>query len=259
MRNQLYEFDKREIQNLRRIIVVGDVHGDYYSISSLLNFADLTKDGIIFLGDYADRGPKGVEVIDTVNSLLKKYPKNVVALKGNHEDYIGFNGEPKFSPCTLTGEARAKKGSWEKYFENEFKPFLENLYLTAIIPDEILFVHGGISSRIKNLDDLRHPTGQIEEDLLWSDPNPSENSPGEGMNARGAGVVFGKKITEDVCNALNVKRIVRSHEPRKAFNGPCYDHDGKVVTISSTNVYNGKSFALIVDSSASYSLSHYFL
>lgn len=42
---------------------------------------------LIFLGDYADRGPKGVEVIDSVEELIGKYPGRLIALRGNHEDY----------------------------------------------------------------------------------------------------------------------------------------------------------------------------
>lgn len=243
-RSQLYEFNKDQLHRLERILVVGDIHGDYDAFSSLLRVFNPKKDSIIFLGDYADRGSKGIEVIDKVSSLMKEYPENVVALKGNHEDYTD-SGNPKFSPCTLIFEAERKKRSWEEYFQQELEPFIEKLYLTAIIPDETLFVHGGISSKIKSLDDLRQPTREVELDIIWSDPAPEGCT--EGPNPRGAGVEFGKSVIENVCKSLRVKRIIRSHDPRKASTQPCYEYDGRVITISSTNVYGGTPFILIID------------
>jgi hypothetical protein len=118
------------------------------------------------------------------------------------------------------------------------------LYLAAIIPGEVLFVHGGISSKIKDRKSLENPTPDIELDILWSDP-ADEN--GEQFNNRGAGVEFGQDVTKEVCRRLDVKRIVRSHEPKKASDGPCYEHDGRVITTNGTGVYGGKPFLLVID------------
>jgi len=38
--------------------------------------------------------------------------------------------------------------------------------------------------------------------------------------------------------------VVRSHQPRKAASAPYAEHDGRVITISSTTVYGGTSFIL---------------
>lgn len=189
---RLYEFDENQLYSFENIAIVGDLHGDIKTLESLLDEINPIKQGIVFLGDYADRGKYGIEVIDTVRDLVKRYPKNVVALKGNHEDFTD-NGAPIFSPCDLISEANVKRGSWPKYFQDEFQPFVENLYLAAIIPREALFVHGGISSKIRGKLHLRNPTREIEEDVLWSDPY---DGLGERPNSRGAGVEFGKDISE---------------------------------------------------------------
>jgi len=118
---------------------------------------------------------------------------------------------------------------------------MEKLYLTVIIPNIALFVHGGVSSKIKDVKDLRCPSREIEEDILWSDPFKGI---GEHFNMRGAGVEFGKDISKKICNRLGVKRIVRSHQPRKARSAPHVEHDGRVITISSTTVYGGIPFIL---------------
>jgi hypothetical protein len=111
------------------------------------------------------------------------------------------------------------------------------------VPDEALFVHGGISSKIKSLNDLEYPTADVEADVLWSDPFGGN---GEYPNPRGEGVVFGADITINVYEKLGVKRIVRSHEPLrvKCSGGPCYSHDRRVITTSTTSVYGGCPFVL---------------
>jgi len=254
-RNTLFEFDENRLNRLRKLAVVGDIHGDDFVPYSVLRAIDPAKDGIIFLGDYADRGQKGLDVIAIIDSLIKKYPNNIVALKGNHEDY-SVNGEPKFHPCDLISEVESKGRSWHRYFQEELKPFIDGLYLAAIIPDEVLFVHGGISSKIKGLDDLKYPTRSIEIDILWSDPFDDR---GELPSIRGAGTIFGRDITERVCDSFKIKRIIRSHEPIKAISGPNYEHDRRIITVSSTNAYGGRPFILILDTKEPSNISTYFL
>lgn len=225
-----------------RLIVVGDIHGDLYSFNTIKKLFIPNKDLLIFLGDYADRGSGSVEVIEGVQELFKNCPEGVIPLKGNHECYTP-EGEPIFSPCTLIEEVEIKRGSWSSYVEKLRKNFLDRLCLSAIIPEEVLFVHGGISSVIKGEEDLIKPNEFVEEDILWSDPCEVK---GEYGNPRGAGVLFGPDISEEVTRRLNVKYIIRSHEPRKASSGPFIVHQGRIVTISSTRVYGGRSFVLIL-------------
>ncbi len=253
--SRLFEFDESSLHRLRNLAVVGDIHGDDFVLYSILKVIDPKKDGIVFLGDYADRGQKGLDVIAIIGSLIKKYPKNIVALKGNHEDY-SINGEPKFHPCDLINEVQNKEENWHRYFKEKLRPFIDDLYLAAIIPDEILFVHGGISSRIKSLDDLKRPSRSVEIDVLWSDPFDGE---GEFPSTRGAGIIFGKNITEKICDSLKIKRMIRSHEPIKAISGPNYVHDGRVMTISSTHAYDGSPFIVIIDAKEPSNISTKFL
>lgn len=247
MESQLFEIDRKQLSRFRKMVIVGDLHGDYKTLCSLLEVVDVNKDAIIFLGDYADRGLFGVEVIRTVSSLVKNNGRNVLPLKGNHEDFT-VKGNPNFSPCNLSDEARKKIGNWQQYFENEFRPFVKRLHLAAIIPNELLFLHGGVSSKIRTLDDLRYPNKSIETDVLWSDPFEGK---GEHPNKKrgGIGVEFGDDITMGICKNLGIKRIIRSHEPNKAMSEPCYSHNGKVITVSSTTAYGGTPFVLCINPS----------
>ncbi len=247
MKSPLFELGGQYLKTFRNIAVFGDLHGDYDALQTALRFSvDPDKDGVIFLGDYADRGPAGIEIIDTIDSLTRNYPRNVFPLKGNHEDYTE-SGEPQFWPCTLIDEAKEKRGDWQDYFSGKFKPFVENLHLAIIVPGEMLFVHGGISSKIASRYDLEHPTRDIERDILWSDP--FEGTAEQPNWERGAGVEFGTDVTMTICEMLRVNRIIRSHQPAKALTGPFYSHDGRVTTISSTSVYGGIPFFLSINPS----------
>lgn len=224
-----------------RVIVFGDIHGDLEALQAGLEIAT-NNDFVIFLGDFADRGPEGVEVIDTVKRYITENAARSIGIKGNHEDFTA-DGEPKFSPCTLIREAEQKTGGWNGYFE-KFQEFVGKLYLAAILPGYVLFVHGGISSAINSKEVLVEPGEELTQDMLWSDPG---QGPGEGLNFRGAGKVFGEDISGQVTSALGVKHIIRSHEPRKASFGPAFEHDMRVITTNSTRVYGGKPFVLVLD------------
>jgi serine/threonine-protein phosphatase 5 len=224
-----------------RITVAGDIHGDFKSFERIRNVFMQGRDQLlVFLGDYADRGSEGLEVVEGVKELLKKFEDRIIALKGNHEDYLG--GVPRFSPCDLPREVERKRHvKWEDFFNDFKREFLEKLYLAVLIPSFALLIHGGISSKISGVKDLESPSSEVEEDVLWSDPYEGE---GEYPNFRGAGVIFGRDISEKIARRIGIKYILRGHEPRKAIGGPCVEHSGRVFTISSTRVYGGRPFVM---------------
>jgi predicted phosphodiesterase len=237
-KSKLFEFGS----DTHKIFVVGDLHGDFQSFQRVVEVWQKEPDAyIVFLGDYADRGEQGVEILESLIQLTEN--KHVIALKGNHESY-SLNGKPRFSPCTLISEVEEKRGDWSDYYHGRLKPFFDSLYLAAMLPGKSLFVHGGISSRITDTNTLVNPPSQVEEDLIWSDPTEKN---GEYCNTRGAGVIFGQDISTTVLGRIGVQRIIRSHDPRLALTGPYFSHEGKIMTISSTNVYGGKPFFLEID------------
>ena len=241
-RSRLRELSLDVLTEDSRVIVVGDIHGDYESFRGICDLFSPVKDCLIFLGDYADRGLSGVEVIEGVMDLCEKYPIRVIALKGNHEAYTE-DGRPTFMPCDLIREVDEKRGGWGNYFRDVLKPFFDTLPLAALVLNKILFVHGGISRRVTDINALRFPSQYVENDVLWSDPFEGE---GEQANMRGVGVAFGTDVSGEVCRCLGVERLVRSHQPNKVSDRPCVEHAGRVVTISSTVVYGGKPFVLVL-------------
>jgi hypothetical protein len=222
------------------IMVAGDLHGDWEAFSDLVEVWK-KKSGayLVCLGDYADRGEQGVEIIEVLTELISTQDK-VIAIKGNHEDYPE-SGFPTFGPWDLMDEVRRKRGPWSEYFESRFKPFMQQLFLAAIWPGQALLVHGGVSNKLQDVNSLKQPSPELEKDLLWSDPHEDA---GEKPNSRGSGVKFGPDITDRILKQLNIKLLIRSHEPYLAKEGPFYSQGGRVITLSSTRVFQGRPFYL---------------
>ncbi|ACK67435.1 bis(5'nucleosyl)-tetraphosphatase, ApaH [Rippkaea orientalis PCC 8801] len=66
-----------------RRIIIGDVHGHYNTLLTLLDaIAPNSEDKIYFLGDLIDRGPESAQVVDFV--IKNGYP----CLLGNHEQML---------------------------------------------------------------------------------------------------------------------------------------------------------------------------
>jgi serine/threonine protein phosphatase 1 len=153
---------------MERIFAVGDIHGCFDKLVSLMGIidVDLKKDTLVFIGDYIDRGPQSKEVVDYLIDLAEG-GNRVVFLKGNHELMLQnyLSGEDKLSFLYNGGEATLNsymKGGGRRE-ANLIPPrhleFFENLRL-FYETDHYIFVHGGLKSNVS----LEH---QDEWDMLW--------------------------------------------------------------------------------------------
>ncbi|KAL3089993.1 hypothetical protein niasHS_006445 [Heterodera schachtii] len=104
-------------------------------------------------------------------------------------------------------------------------------------------MHGGISDRIRSLEQLKKlrrgssepPLRSLEINLLWSDP--SKGITGVVPNTRGAGVLFGADVVESVRNLLGIDYIVRAHQ--LVMDGVEYIADRHLITLFSAPRYTG--------------------
>eukprot|EP01123_Difflugia_compressa_P013861 TRINITY_DN670_c0_g1_i1.p1 TRINITY_DN670_c0_g1~~TRINITY_DN670_c0_g1_i1.p1 ORF type:complete len:300 (-),score=60.01 TRINITY_DN670_c0_g1_i1:218-1117(-) len=189
--------------------IVGDIHGQYYDLLRLFEYGGFPPEAnYLFLGDYVDRGPNGMETICLLLAYKIKYPENFFMLRGNHEcssinRIYGFYEECK---------TRYSLKIW-KLFNDCFNC----LPLGAVIEDKILCIHGGLSPDLKALEQIRRivrptdiPDTGLLCDLLWADPDPEAQ--GWQENDRGVSFTFGGDVVENFLKRHEFDLIVRAHQ-----------------------------------------------
>jgi diadenosine tetraphosphatase ApaH/serine/threonine PP2A family protein phosphatase len=218
-------------------MVIGDIHGDLESLITILQSSGFTRKmtasknaTLIFLGDYGDRGARSTEVYYVILKLKLAFPKQVILLRGNHEGPEDLMASPHDLP--LNFRVRFEENGPVVY--SKVRELFSCLYNAVIVEERYLLVHGGLSPNINSIQDLAnanttHPEQDFLEDLLWSDPNDMVKE--VLYSPRGAGKLFGKSVTEKVLRKLNLKILIRGHEPCE--EGFKLNHDGKVLTLFS--------------------------
>ena len=226
-----------KLEPVGEVVVVGDLHGDFESLISILNSSGFlqrmakSKDStLIFLGDYGDRGAYSAEVYYTVLRLKLSFSEQVVLMRGNHEGPEDLLASPHDLPMQF--QHRFKEKWMEAYTKT--RELWAHLYNAVLVEERYLMVHGGLPSNISSIQDLAcanmtHPEKEFLEDLLWSDP--SDTAQDVILSPRGAGKLFGKKVTENALKKVNAKILIRGHEPCE--EGFKINHDGKVLTLFS--------------------------
>jgi len=189
--------------------IVGDVHGQYYDLLRLLEYGGFPPEAnYLFLGDYVDRGRQSIETICLLLAYKVRYPENFFLLRGNHEcssinRIYGF-----FDEC----KRRYSVKLWKTFTE-----CFNWLPVTAMIDEKILCMHGGLSPKLKNFDNIRsikRPTDVPEKgllcDLLWSDPEKEIR--GWGTNERGVSWTFGPDVVSRFLKKHDLDLICRAHQ-----------------------------------------------
>lgn len=111
--------------------------------------------------------------------------------------------------------------------------------LAAIVDGRVLCVHGGLSPEVRTIDQMRLIDRRQEIphegafcDLMWSDPDDIETW---AVSPRGAGWLFGSKVTKEF-NAINgLELICRAHQ--LVQEGYKYMFDEELVTVWSAPNY----------------------
>jgi len=191
------------------VTICGDIHGQFYDLLELFRTGgEPPHTSYIFMGDYVDRGHNSVETLQYLLCLKARYPDNITLLRGNHESrqitqVYGFYEEC----CRKYGNPNP----W-KYCVEVF----DYLNLAAIVNGSVLCVHGGISPSLATIDQIQtiervqeipHEGGYC--DLMWSDPEDMLNW---SLNPRGAGYLFGSKVTKEFNHTNGLELICRAHQ-----------------------------------------------
>jgi protein phosphatase len=218
-------------------IVVGDIHGDLQSLRYIVKhsgFVEKAEKGenvfMVFLGDYGDRGPYSPEVYYVVLRLKQLFPEHVLLMRGNHEGPNDLLAYPHDLPTHL----QRKFGEASSDVYKEIRKFFNSLYNAVLIKERYIMLHGGMPSQASTVEDLayahiKHPREHHLEEILWSDPH--DGIEGTYASPRGAGRLFGEDVTDKLLEMLNVKVLIRGHEPTD--EGFKTNHSGKILTLFS--------------------------
>lgn len=189
--------------------ICGDIHGQFHDLIELFNRGgEIPNSSYIFMGDYVDRGYNSVETIQLLLCLKVKYPGNITLLRGNHETrqtsaLYGFYEE--------TSRKYGNPNPWKFCME-----VFDHLPISAIVEGKIFCIHGGLSPEIKTIDQVRLIDRRMEIphegpfcDLMWSDPEEIDTW---AMSPRGAGWLFGSKVTSEFNHINDISLVARAHQ-----------------------------------------------
>lgn len=219
------------------VVIVGDLHGNFYDLIQIFK-----KEGrpetkkYLFLGDYVDRGYNSFSTILLLLALKIQYPSQIFLIRGNHEN-DAISSKYGFR------EEISSLFNVELY--DKFLPVFDAMPLAALINQNIFCVHGGISPKIQNLNDIseiQRPICPVEGDpafdLLWTDPSNQVEE--YGPSPRGSSFIFGKKPAQEFLERNHLKLILRAHE--MVPNGFLYNfgEDFPLITIFSASNYSGE-------------------
>jgi serine/threonine protein phosphatase 1 len=153
---------------MNKIFVVGDIHGCFDKLYALMDKIpiDYARDQLIFIGDYIDRGPSSVDVVNYLVNFKELFP-GTIFLKGNHEDMLQnyLDGSDRFTYMLNGGQQTLdeylnRSNDPEAFpIPSEHLEFFNSLRLYYQTEDYI-FVHAGLRKKVPL-------ASQKKMDLLW--------------------------------------------------------------------------------------------
>ena len=191
------------------ISVIGDLHGQFYDLLQYLEkTGEPPKCKILFLGDYVDRGYNSIETFTLLLALKIKYPNYIWLLRGNHET-------PEIS--RLYGFYAECSSKYDESLWAKFNEVFKYLPLAAVISERIFCVHGGLSPRLRDLNQISSlqrplsvPDSGLLCDLLWADPSADHR--GFRESERGTSFTFGDDVVDDFLEKNDFDLVCRAHQ-----------------------------------------------
>jgi len=220
-----------EIKKAKKIIFVGDTHGDLEASQKVIT--NYLKEGniIVFLGDYVDRGSYSKENIDFLLEIKVKNPKQIYLLQGNHEGHQIL----KFSPAEF----------WESLDETDYEKYssIVKKFPLAVVTDDIIALHGVLPD-VKSLAEINKIKLGSEEwrQITWGD---FEDEKGDylGIDPFTGRPQFGRDYFFKTMDRFNKKVLIRSHQP----TSPLFMFDNRCLTIFTSSAYTCERTIAIYD------------
>lgn len=222
-----------EIKKAKKVVFVGDTHGDWETSQKVIKEYLKPGNKIVFLGDYVDRGPHSKENLDYLLHQKEKFPKQIYLLRGNHEGHHILS----FFPADF----------WESLSKEEYKKYCkiaEKLPLVAIT-DDIIALHG-VLPNVKDLSEINQVNPRDEQyekwiQICWGD-FVEKKGKFLGFNSMTGRPQFGKDWFFELMKRFNKKVLIRSHQPY----APKFMFDNRCLTIFTSSAYTRERTIAIV-------------
>lgn len=205
----------------RRVVFVGDTHGDLEATEEVLRRFYWEDTVIVFLGDYVDRGPDSRGNLAALIQAKLAHPERIYLLMGNHEAW----GVSPFVPADFWARLPRKEG--ESLAET-----LLLLPLAAHHPGGVLALHGAFPDveRIEDIGNVRLGSGDWRK-ITWSD---WAEAPGYVLDPGSFGrPVFGEDFFYEMAERLGIRVLVRAHQP----DAPLMMFGDRCLTLFTTHAY----------------------
>ena len=154
---------------------ITDIHGGNLTFQALLRKIDLRhSDRLFLLGDYVDRGPDSIGVLETICTLMSA-GYDIRPLRGNHDEMllqtvVNNNYEYSESYYQAFGKNTLFTAGINDFnsFPSKYLNLIESMPYIHVEPDYV-FVHAGlnmkVSDPIKNTENI---------DMIWNRCNSVE-------------------------------------------------------------------------------------
>ncbi len=262
----------------KRVIAVGDIHGDYRNFRKLLiNHGIIDKrlnwrsgqSHLVILGDVMNRGNKVTECLWLIRKIEQQALKaggRVHLLLGNHETMI-LQGDQRFIAKKYR---KIHRHGYSKHFSRytEFGRWLRTKHVMIRINDT-LFVHGGISPELidtgMNMDQInRRFRKAMDLDFPYSEPDNRIEALYRILLGRNGPVWYrgyyketriSEKSFVRILRHFNVRRIVVGHTKQKTIT-PLYRNKLFAIDVMDyTKPKNDSGEALLIEGGHVYRLS----
>ena len=227
------------------LLVIGDVHGDAWSLAAACSMADDpewlveqnlidrgTPVAVVFLGDIVDRGSQHAECAVLVAQRMQKHPTKTVMIAGNHDVGQQWNEmESRFQPAVFPAEftdwlndLSAPDHNERVSFGREFLEFAEGLPRAVLFKSGLLATHGAVPHAdifptMKCLKDVQTSPRSFD-DFTWVRvaerapvklPNRGSRGCEIGTEQFAAAVAHLSGLTKQEWN-IEIRAVVRGHD-----------------------------------------------
>lgn len=254
LRKGKYPVQDAEYTDVKKLLAIGDVHGEYDVMVDLLQNTGVINENLdwnwgdghlVFIGDIFDRGNKVTESLYLIKKLQRQAIENkgkLHLLLGNHEVMVLMNDSRYVAPKYKNMCQRLMMNYPRFFAENtELGKWLRSLNSVVKIND-LLFVHGGLSP---SLVDRELSLEQINNDIRNSLSADNKMTHEEIMKTiyfpenplwyRG---YLMKSRTYSIINSDELNKVLSYYKANRIFFGHTevesirFLHGGKVVAIN---------------------------